>query len=214
MKFSVVRSRIQKYLGDEAFLNNAAIGILTLIGILSAYITVHRPTLFSFTLVLACAFLITRTYLQNKVYRAAAGINVADAMIPSEAVINLGHSTTVSKAISIIGKSYQQIFPVFYNENLLGIVERQKFIAALGRDSGESYISDYVIKKFEYVYAEEALQKVLANGSLRRAKSLVVFDKSGNFCGLIDYEKLIEYLLIDKVFKESKGKEVHDEFWL
>ena len=135
-------------------------------------------------------------------------------MVPKSMLTILNHATHATKALEVIGKSYQDVYPVFYNESFYGIIDKEHFLTTLSSGVLDAYVSDYTEKKFDFIYGDEEVQKVLSNGRLKTARNMVVFDKSNNFLGILSYEKLIEHLLIDRVVKESKNREIQDEFLL
>ncbi len=205
---------LKRYISDEFFINRTIISGISFLTLFSGYIVFDNPTIFSISLFAFCIFLIFQTYLTSRLYKAALGLSVLDAMIPVSAMSTLKHSTNAVKALEIVCKSYQPVFPVFYNSNLLGILSKDRFLANISGGFSDSYLADYTDKKFDYVYGEEDIQKLLSYGSLKKSKTMVVLDKANSFLGVLSYDKLIEFLLLDRVIKESKNKEVHDEFLL
>ena len=188
--------------------------ILFLVSLLAALLLYDNPSIYSGMLLAFSLFMLTQNYFENKIYAAAANLKVSDAMIPKSLLLSFDHSTSTQKALEVVGKSYQPLFPVFFKEAFLGVVERERFISTVGGSSSQSYISDFINKKYKFIYAEEELQKILRSHNLKGLKSVVVLNKEGSFVGLLAYDRLVEYLLIDKIFKESKNRELEDEFWL
>ena len=211
---SFLKRCIDKVFSNEFFINRSILAALIFLACLSLVVIYDNPTVFSFLLLCFCLFLLFQTYINNKIYQAAAGLKVADIMIPRASLFNFTHSTPTLKALDVVCKSYQTIFPVLYNEDLLGIINKDRFMAAISVGHSESYLADYIEKKFDYVYNDVEVKKLLSNGRLKAAKTMIVFDKNNNFLGLLAFDKLIEFLLLDKALKESKNTEAHDEFFL
>ena len=210
----MIKKYFKRLLNDEFFLNRSVFLTLLFVTLISAIIIYDNPTIFSLLLFAFCVFLMIQNYFYSKVYKAAANMKVSDIMIPKESIISLAHSTTALKALQKICKSYQETFPVFYQDNLIGIIQKEKFLSALGHELSTSYISDYLVKSYDHVYSDESIQKLLSNNRLKNSKNMVVFDHQNNFLGLLSYDKVIEFLLLDDVIKQANNREVQDEFFL
>lgn len=209
-----LNKRIKSAITNQLFLNRLVFTVLLLVTLLSAVFLYDNPTLASSALLFFSVYLITQTYFENKIYSAAKGLKVQDVMIEKGALTILSHATSVEKAIEVIGRSYQQVFPVYYNEKFLGIIRRDYFITTIGSKTDYNYIADFVEKHFDFVYSDESLENVLSRGVLKKAGNIVVLDTHDQFAGVVSYDKLVEYLLIGRVFKESRKRELQDEFWL
>ncbi len=209
-----LNKNIKKILSNQLFLNKLSFFALVLLTLASALFLYDNPTFASGSLLFFSVYMIPQNYFENKIYNSSRGLKVEEVMIPKSALMSLTHATDVSKAIELIGRSYQQVFPVYFNDNFLGIINRDKFIASFGIKTNFDYIADFIQKKYDYIYGDEALEKTLLSGNLKNAGNLVVLDHDHQFIGLLSYDKLVEYLLIEKVFKETKDRELQDEFWL
>jgi hypothetical protein len=210
----LIKRYIKKQINNEFFLSKTIFFGLAFLTLLSAVVIYDNPSVFSALLFSFCIFLIIQSYFYSRIYKASVGLKVADIMIPKAMLTVLNHATHTTKALEIISKSFQEIYPVFYNDNFYGIITKDNFLASLSSGIIDAYVSDFTEKKFEFIYSDEKIQKLLSGGRLKAARVMVVFDQANNFLGLLSYEKLIEYLLIEKAIKESKNREIQDEFFL
>jgi CBS domain-containing protein len=153
----------------------------------------------------------SQEHFQAQTRRAVRGKRVQDAMIESHRIEAFSHGTTLSQALTSALKSLQEFFPVTYNGQLLGIVDKRDLLDYAARGEPDSYIAEVVSREYHTVKPADDLAVVLELPGSDESEYFVVMD-DGVFRGMLLKEKLIEFLLVDDLRKRIGQAQHVDEY--
>ncbi|MCO6431720.1 MAG: hypothetical protein J5J00_12755 [Deltaproteobacteria bacterium] len=180
--------------------------------LLASAIVVAHPLLY------AAAALVTISCLKEQLRMqtadAASGLAAGQACIELGSLICLPHRMTISQALPIIVKSYQQHFPVVHNDMLLGVIERESFIRNASGGIADDYIVQLAKREIPTYLKGDDLGRVLDDMFRKQINIAVLKDEDGRFHGLFCRSKAIEFLLLSKSVDTPSAPEINDEFMM
>jgi hypothetical protein len=95
-------------------------------------------------------FISFQILLRSSITRASQGMSVADVMRPADLVDVLTHGMTISHALRVARRSFQEVFPVVNAKTVIGLVDRATLVRSRFLQ-GEAYVSGIMEKKFQTI---------------------------------------------------------------
>lgn len=125
---------------------------------------------------------------------AISGIPVSRAMMTD--FRSLSPRDSLAQAVALLLAGSQHDFPVVdANGTVAGILERDRFLAALAQHGQSASVMDFIRRDLPAVDTHDMLEMALTRLQETGAKTLPVFH-AGQFIGLITAENITEYLMI------------------
>lgn len=130
-----------------------------------------------------------------------SGIPVTRAMMTD--FRSLSPRDSLAQAVALLLSGSQHDFPVVdANGNVEGILERDRFMAALAQHGQSAAVMDFIRRDLPTVDSYEMVEMALMRLREAEAKTLPVMH-AGQFVGLITAENITEYLMIRSALKAS-----------
>ena len=149
----------------------------------------------------------TQELLVEKSTLAAKGKFARDFLVPLDKLFVFNHGTTIQKAMRIGISSPQTLFPVIYQEKIMGVISRDKIIeAATNIDYPNEYISGLINKEYLSVLPTESIEKVLETANNASTDSILVVEQE-KLIGLIYTSQVSELLVLDSFRGEIRKLE-------
>ncbi|MCS6801415.1 MAG: site-2 protease family protein [Chloroflexota bacterium] len=121
-----------------------------------------------------------------------AGARVRDAMITR--FDTLRHGQVLGDAAELLISGTQQDFPVVFGDQVLGVLPRDRLLAALARGGRDTYVSEAMVRDFVRVTPNDDLAVALEHFASSRIP-LLVFD-DGHLVGMLTPENVSEFVMI------------------
>ncbi len=132
-----------------------------------------------------------------------SGIPVTRAMLTD--FKTLSPRDTLSQVVGLILAGSQHDFPVLDNdERVIGILERNEFIAALSKKGQSTPVVDVMRRDLPSVDSHDMVETALMRLQESGAKTLPVMH-GGQFVGLVTSENITEFLMIRSALKAAKA---------
>jgi len=144
-------------------------------------------------------------HVRDRTRGIAIGHKVRDVMIEAEQMIFLQHGMTASKALKIVLKSLQTIFPVMHGSEVIGVIDREALLQVGALEAEESYLSGHMSRHLMHVKAEDDLSTVVEKMQAFGVESLLVMEE-GKVLGLLLKESVLEYLLVQDFRTRTKAQ--------
>jgi Zn-dependent protease/CBS domain-containing protein len=129
-----------------------------------------------------------------------SGIPVTRAMLTDFQTLTPGD--TLARVVGLVLAGSQHDFPVIQDDRLVGILDRDTFIAALSERGQGTYVADVMRREVTEIdshdMVETALMRLQENGS----KTLPV-THNGQLVGLVTSENITEYLMIRSALRTA-----------
>ncbi|MFZ5819720.1 MAG: CBS domain-containing protein [Chloroflexota bacterium] len=129
-----------------------------------------------------------------------SGIPVSRAMLTD--FQSLSPRDTLSRVVGLVLAGSQHDFPVLQDERIIGVLERDAFIAALSSQGQSASVLEVMRRDVpevdSYEMVEGALQRLQESG----AKTLPV-THNGQVVGLINAENITEFLMIRSALRTA-----------
>lgn len=169
---------------------------------------IHAPILVIISIFVFFGAVQELVYTQTK---HAVSTRVArDLMIEREKLFCFQHATTLTEAIKIALRSLQELFPVLYNDELLGLVSRQALIEAVSISGDEHYLAGLAERDIPWVTPETPLDLVVKLSDERRTDVIAVVE-DGRFIGLVFMQNVSDIMLIETFKKERRDEEASSD---
>lgn len=176
--------------------------LMAIIGIITASPILTIIAVFVF-LNAANEMLSTHTHL------AGVGFTAKDLLIERDKLYEFHHGTVLSDAIKIAIKTNQEYFPVIFNDELMGVAEKDTLISEITTNSQAQYVSAIMNRNFVSIQQKLSLNDTLQKASETDAQVLMVFDED-KFIGIL-YTKYISECMVIRILKEDQQK-LDEEF--
>ncbi|MCB0332911.1 MAG: hypothetical protein KDD55_05385 [Bdellovibrionales bacterium] len=153
-------------------------------------------------------FIISREHYFHYALQSSLGHFAAEIIMPLDKLILFHHGTTLSSAQRSLLHSSQQIFPVMLGDSLLGYLDRSVLRQSVHREE-DCYLSEIVYRDFPTCSPDTPMRELLLRQDWSPDLPLAVIDND-TFIGLIFYEQLIDFLLLQRseILQEQKtGRE-------
>ena len=125
-------------------------------------------------------------------------------MVERQKLYEFSHGTTLTDALPIALKALQDIFPVLYNDRLIGIIDRDTLIDAATSDPDNQYISSMMNRAFVATDSRKPLIDTMNLAKEHLASCLPVLDEEV-FVGMIFPANVTEYMMVDSVRTDSQN---------
>jgi CBS-domain-containing membrane protein len=130
-----------------------------------------------------------------------SGIPVTRAMLTD--FKTLSPDDTLAKAVALLLAGSQHDFPVVdANGQVAGILERDRFVAALAKFGQSAHVMDFVRRDLPSVDSYDMVENALMRLQESGAKTLPVMH-GGQFVGLVTAENITEFLMIRSALQAS-----------
>lgn len=149
--------------------------------------------------------------LYTKTRKAITGKTVEDLMVEKDKLFCFQHGTTLTEGVRAALRSLQEIFPVVYNDELLGLVSRQELIEAVSLSGEEQYIAGLADRNFISVSPKTPLEEVVRIAQEKNSDVIVVRD-GDTFIGLVFLSNIGDVMIVDS-FKNNKHPPIEDDFF-
>lgn len=129
---------------------------------------------------------------------AIVGKNAGEIMVERDKLVLLKHGMTVQQAALSALKSLQDVFPVIYAENVIGVVSKSALYAAHSQ-AEPAYIAQYMTRQFLSVEEDRPLSEIvtLLESSAEMAEiGAVMVTKQEKFSGMISQHKLLDLIML------------------
>lgn len=141
--------------------------------------------------------------VREKTKQAALGLKASDVMTEISRLTCFIPGTTISQALAVALKSYQNTFPVILGESLIGTLDRDTLLSSGAWDE-DDYITAIMNKSFVGVGPLEELSRVIELFHASNAESLLVLDQ-GKLIGIISRDHLYEYLVVNGLRSRARA---------
>jgi Zn-dependent protease len=132
-----------------------------------------------------------------------SGIPVTRAMMTD--FQTLSPSDTLARVVGLVLAGSQHDFPVVdANGRVIGILERDAFIAALSREGQSTRVVEVMRRDVPEVDSHDMVESAVMRLQESGAKTLPVMH-AGQFVGLITAENITEFLMIRSALKAANG---------
>lgn len=131
-----------------------------------------------------------------------SGIPVSRAMLTD--FQTLGPRDTLTRVVGLVLAGSQHDFPVIQEERVIGILERDAFIAALSNKGQSASVLDVMRSNVPEVDSYEMVEGALSRLQESGAKTLPV-THNGQLVGLINAENITEFLMIRSALRMASG---------
>jgi predicted transcriptional regulator len=132
-----------------------------------------------------------------------SGIPVVRAMLADFRTLN--ENDTLARVVELVLAGSQQDFPVLNSQGyVVGMLERDAFIAALSREGTGALVSKVMRRGLPEIDSHEMLEAALVRLHESGAKTLPV-THAGRFLGLISSDNITEYLMIRSALRTAGG---------
>ena len=132
-----------------------------------------------------------------------SGIPVTRAMMTD--FQTLSPSDTLARVVGLVLAGSQHDFPVVdANGRVIGILERDAFIAALSREGQSARVVEVMRRDVPEVDSHDMVESAVMRLQESGAKTLPVMH-AGQFVGLITAENITEFLMIRSALKTANG---------
>lgn len=168
-------------------------GICLLLAI--AALPTEQPMLFVIAFVIF--FGAIQEYVRAESRLVAHAFVAADAMIPRERLETFAHGTTISKALRSALTSLQPLYPVTVQESVVGVVFREDILHHAATQPDE-YVSAIMVRSIPTIEASAPLSDAF-NLLDETGMQVLMVQRDGAFIGLIVYERLTEFLLLQSL---------------
>ncbi len=152
----------------------------------------------------------TQERLHERAVKTAQGHTVKEVYSERDLLKSFPHGTLISEAAEVIVKTNQNSFPVLHGDELLGVVFHNEVLAASMAVKEElqedDYISSLLHRDYEEVARECPLTEILPYLQKNAFFPLVVLDESKHFCGLLERDRLLEFLLLQNSGDAPAGR--------
>jgi Zn-dependent protease len=161
-----------------------------------------------------CAF---HEQLSEQLQRAASKYKVSEVMLPRASLQTFTYAATVSSALPLALRSFQDHFPVLRGNaddaEVMGLLSRSALIEAAATSGEESYLSGLVEREIERVSPEEPLAKVIDRMTQSSREAALVM-QADTLVGLLYLPKVCERLLVEDLRQRSlrAAESVDDDF--
>jgi Zn-dependent protease len=130
-----------------------------------------------------------------------SGIPVTRAMLTDYKTLSPGD--TLAQAVALLLAGSQHDFPVVdANGQVAGILERDRFMAALARHGQSARVMDFIRRDLPSVDSHDMVENALMRLQESGARTLPVMH-AGQFLGLITAENITEFLMIRSALKTT-----------
>jgi len=133
------------------------------------------------------------SYLQIKTL--VRGIQLKDVVMYDYDSMDAG--ITVNEAANILENNHSKYFLVMVEGSPVGTLNRMEVMKAVSEQSYDKKISELMKQDIDHLEAEMQVEDVLNTFSENEEKIYPVFDRK-NFLGVVNFQHIIEYLLIHK----------------
>lgn len=130
------------------------------------------------------------------------GIPVSTAMITD--FYSLRSTDYLTRAIERIMAGSQQDFPVIDNEQVVGILTRDKLVSALNKHGQNAKVGEVMQRDFQAADSSEMLQTAFMRLQGCDCKIMPVL-RSGRLVGLLTMENIGELMMIQSALKGARG---------
>jgi len=135
-----------------------------------------------------------------------AGIPVQELMIRD--VCTLHPDDSLEQAMQRLRQSFQRDFPVIDADHVIGLLTRDRLLAALARWGMQTPIRDVMHTRFRTARPEELAEEVLADLDESDPQMVLVINEQGRLVGVLTPQNLIEYQRTQEAlrkFHQGKG---------
>lgn len=139
--------------------------------------------------------------VREKAKIGAEGHALSEVMLDRNHLRVLNHGATVSEALRIALKSEQDLFPVVFGDQLMGVVSRDAILQNAVTQQGEQYVSGIMEREFASVSWDAPLHELMERLERDGSDPIIVL-KDSAFVGLVRRDKLIEFLYIQAMRKQ------------
>jgi Zn-dependent protease/CBS domain-containing protein len=165
-------------------------GICLLMAI--AALPTEQPMLFVIAFIIF--FGAIQEYVRAESRLVAHAFVAADAMIPKEKLETFAHGTTISKALRSALTSLQPLYPITVQDGVVGVVFREDIVHHAATQPDE-YLSAIMVRSIPTIEASAPLGDAF-NLLDETGMQVLMVVRDGTFIGLIVYERLTEFLLL------------------
>lgn len=137
-----------------------------------------------------------------QVKSAFHGIPVERAMQTN--YLTLTPADKLSRAVELVLSGAQQDFPVLWDNEVIGMLNRKDLMAALAATGADTPVSATMQREFAVVQATDPLEPILERLSEINAQTIPVL-RDGRLAGLITLENLSEFMMIQAALRTSPG---------
>jgi Zn-dependent protease len=164
-----------------------------------AALPTEQPMLFVVAFVIF--FGAIQEYVRAESRLVATAFIVADAMIPKERLESFAHGTTISRALRSALTSLQPLYPVTIQDTVVGVVFREDILHHAATQPDE-YVSAIMVRSIPSIEASAPLAEAF-NLLDETGMQVLMVAKEAHFVGLIVYERLTEFLLLQGLRKQE-----------
>jgi len=155
------------------------------------------------------AFLVFMGALQESLaahtHTAAIGRSTKEFVIEKDKLYCFTHGTTLSDALPIAMKALQDVFPIIYQDRLIGLVDRASLIDMATRDPADQYLSSFMAREFVTARADDPLLDTLALANEQRLGSIPITDAEGAFLGLLIPSHVSDFIVVDTIREDQRN---------
>lgn len=132
----------------------------------------------------------------EKTKRVVTGRTVRDLMTDISKLYVLHHGETLSHAVSVALRSSHHYIPVLYNNDIIGLVERDYLLANSITSEEEQYVGSIMERDFVSIDPEASLEEALSKTDANRVEVLVVKNED-KFLGLLFRSQISDLMIVD-----------------
>jgi Zn-dependent protease len=133
-------------------------------------------------------------YVRAESRLVALAFVAGDAVVPREKLETFSHGVTISKALKTALTSLQPLYPVMIGDDVMGVVFREDILQHAATQPDE-YVSAIMVRSIPSIQATAPLAEAFSLLEETGMQVLMVY-RDGAFIGLIVYERLSEFLLL------------------
>jgi predicted transcriptional regulator len=102
-------------------------------------------------------------------------------------------------------KALQDVFPIIYQDRLIGLVDRASLIDMATRDPADQYLSSFMAREFVTARADDPLLDTLALANEQRLGSIPITDAEGAFLGLLIPSHVSDFIVVDTIREDQRN---------
>ena len=148
-------------------------------------------------------------HLYQKTRPLTESFKAADITVPFENLAVFSHGTTVAQAYQIVLHSFQTVFPIDHNGEVLGVVDREVIIQHMAVDP-LTFVTGLMTRDVPRITPQTPLHEVFDLVQLEDQPCLLVLDNS-QLVGLIFKDRLFEFLFVQSVRKKMESEDDYQD---
>lgn len=132
-----------------------------------------------------------------------SGATVRDAMVTHFHGLTPGDP--LARAVDLVMAGSQQDFPVLDGDRVVGVLTRQRLLAALAEQGKGLPVAAAMEREFPLVDAEQSLEGVVASQTGQRVPGIIPVQSHGRLVGLLTWDNLTDYVMIQTALRRPRA---------